>query len=53
MIPARTRLLQVTPAEEQLLWLPDLVCSAYRQQVARSDASYFSHIEAMTTLLEK
>lgn len=52
VISARTSLLQVTPAEEQLLWLPDVVCSAYRQQVVRGDSSYFSHIEAMTTLLE-
>lgn len=52
MIPPRTRLLQVTPAEEQMLWLPDLVCSAYRQQIVRGDNSYFTHIETMTTLLE-
>lgn len=45
------RLMQVTPGEEQLLWLPDLVCSAYRQVVARGDQSYFDEVGHITTLI--
>ncbi|AXK88482.1 hypothetical protein SAMN05421776_1283 [Nocardia farcinica] len=36
-IPQPTRLLQTSPAVERLLWLPDLVSSAYRRSLTHSD----------------
>lgn len=38
-IPQPTRLLQTSPAAERLLWLPDLVSSAYRRTLTHSDAT--------------
>ena len=38
-IPRSTRLLQVSPAHERLLWLPDLVSSAYRRTLTHHDAT--------------
>lgn len=46
-----TRMLQVSPGDEQLLWLPDLVCSAYRQALTRRDETYFEAIEEQTTVI--
>lgn len=51
VVPATTRLLQVSPGDEQLLWLPDLVCSAYRQQVAHRDESLFGLVDHLTEVL--
>lgn len=50
-IPQATRLMQVSPREEQLLWLPDLICSAYRQSITRGDDSYFSFVRHITTVI--
>lgn len=36
-IPQPTRLLQTSPAVERLLWLPDLVSSAYRRTLTHTD----------------
>jgi hypothetical protein len=38
-IPQPTRLLQTSPAVERLLWLPDLVSSAYRRSLTHTDAT--------------
>lgn len=51
LVPAATRFLQVSPAVEQLLWLPDLVCSAYRQKLVRGDDSFYLPVESITTVL--
>jgi hypothetical protein len=48
---AAFRLVQVSPADEHLLWLPDLACSAYRRNVVQGDPSYFDEIRAVTTVL--
>lgn len=44
IIPPQGRLLQVSPAEENLLWLPDLVTSVVRQEIARNDSRFFDLI---------
>ena len=36
-IPQQTRLLQTSPGVERLLWLPDLVSSAYRRSITHAD----------------
>ncbi|WP_232541872.1 hypothetical protein [Nocardia bovistercoris] len=36
-IPQPTRLLQTSPGVERLLWLPDLVSSAYRRSITHND----------------
>jgi hypothetical protein len=37
LVPRGTRLLQTSPGAELLLWLPDLVSSAYRRSITHSD----------------
>lgn len=37
LVPRGTRLLQTSPSAECLLWLPDLVSSAYRRSITHSD----------------
>lgn len=51
LCPPSTRLLQISPGTEQLLWLPDLVCSAYRQRILGRDATYFEHISEITRII--
>lgn len=46
-----TRLFQTSPSVEQLLWLPDLVCSAYRQQLTKRIPDLFPRINAVCTVL--
>ncbi len=46
-----TRLYQTSPNDEQLLWLPDLVCSAYRHQITGRTPDLFPRISAMCTVL--
>jgi hypothetical protein len=36
-VPRNTRLLQTSPSAERLLWLPDLVSSAYRRSLTHRD----------------
>ncbi len=36
-IPQPTRLLQTSPGVERLLWLPDLVSSAFRRSITHTD----------------
>lgn len=43
-------LVQVSPRVENLLWLPDLVSSAYRQNIIRGDCAYFDPIAGMVTV---
>lgn len=38
-VPRNTRLLQTSPACERLLWLPDLVSSAFRRTITHRDAT--------------
>jgi len=45
------RLIQVSPAHEHLLWLPDLTCSAYRRKILHGDQLYFANIESMSTIV--
>ena len=51
LCPQSTRLLQISPGEEQLLWLPDLVCSAYRQELTGRDLTYLDHIKTISTII--
>lgn len=51
LVPASTRLLQVSPGEEQLLWLPDLVCAAYRQKLVWGRDSYYACVEHIATVI--
>lgn len=51
LVPASTRLLQVSPGEEQLLWLPDLVCAAYRQKLVWGRGSYYACVEHIATVI--
>jgi len=51
LIPARTRFLQTSPGSENLLWLPDLVCSAHRQLVARKNSAFFDVIAGIATTI--
>ncbi len=45
------QLLQASPADEHLLWLPDLVASAVRRDHAHRDRSYVEHIKHNLTIL--
>lgn len=40
IVPPQGRLFQASPAEENLLWLPDLVSTAIRQEIVRNNSSY-------------
>lgn len=44
-IPRHARLLQVSPACERLLWLPDLVASAFRHTITHAENTLFEIIE--------
>lgn len=45
-------LLAVSPASEHLLWLPDLVCSAYRQKMVFDRSELFAVIEHLTHVIQ-
>ena len=47
-VPRQTRLLQTSPACERLLWLPDLVASAYRRTITHNDRTLFDKIQDQT-----
>jgi hypothetical protein len=49
--PPTTKMPQRSPAIEPLLWLPDLVCSAYRQRLTGRDCTYFDHVQEISTLI--
>ncbi|MFC8526560.1 hypothetical protein [Nocardia sp. NPDC057227] len=40
LVPRQTRLLQTSPSVERLLWLPDLVASAYRRRITHRDGTH-------------
>lgn len=46
------QLVAVSPGSEHLLWLPDLVCSAYRQKVVFRNDDLFVEIEHLTHVVE-
>lgn len=53
--PQATPLLAVSPAEELLLWLPDLVAMAYRRQLTHADKTsryYNKYLQASSITLE-
>lgn len=45
-------LIAVSPGSEHLLWLPDLVCSAYRQKMLFQRTDLFEEIEELTHVLQ-
>lgn len=51
LVSKQARLFQISPADEALLWLPDLVCSAYRQQVTGRRRDLFDRVRDMCTIL--
>ncbi len=51
LVSTRTRLFQISPRDESLLWIPDLVCSAYRQEIAGRRRDLFDRISAICTIL--
>ena len=42
----------VSPGSEHLLWLPDLVCSAYRQKLLFRGSELFEEIEALSHIVQ-
>lgn len=44
-VARNTRLLQTSPAHERLLWLPDLVASAFRRTITHADRTLYQLIE--------
>lgn len=51
LITPGTRLYQTSPADEHLLWIPDLVCSAYRHQLTKVTPDLYPRISALCTVL--
>jgi hypothetical protein len=45
-------LLAISPGSEHLLWLPDLVCSAYRQKMLFRRNELFEAIEDLTHVVQ-
>jgi hypothetical protein len=45
-------LLAISPGSEHLLWLPDLVCSAYRQKILFRRDELFAAIEDLTHVVQ-
>lgn len=46
------RLIQASPADEKLLWLPDLTCSAVRQQHLKRSGRFFDEIRTITRVIK-
>lgn len=42
----------ISPGSEHLLWLPDLVCSAYRQQLLFQEKDLFEEIQDLTHVVQ-
>lgn len=53
LIPRNTRLLQTSPAHEQLLWLPDLVASAFRRTITHTDRTLYRVIEGQVHFVDE
>ncbi|MFI5730396.1 hypothetical protein ACIA49_09785 [Kribbella sp. NPDC051587] len=45
-------LVSVSPGSEHLLWLPDLVCSAYRQKMVAGRRDLFDAVENLTHVVQ-
>lgn len=52
VIPEGMRMVLASPGSEHLLWLPDLVCSAYRQKLTRRRDDLFDEIADLTRVIE-
>lgn len=52
VVPRNSQILQVSPLVERLLWLPDLVASAIRQELARGDRTYVNLIKEKVVYLD-
>lgn len=52
LLPVGAGLLQVSPSDENLLWLPDVVCGAYRQEVLRREPKFFDVIREISTVVK-
>lgn len=51
-IGASMNMVHASPGSEHLLWLPDLVCSAYRQKKLFRNPDLFAEIEDLTRVIE-
>ncbi|HJQ02361.1 MAG TPA: hypothetical protein VJ851_12230 [Jatrophihabitans sp.] len=51
-ISESSTLLAVSPGSEHLLWLPDLVCSAYRQKMVFARTELFAEIEQLAHVIQ-
>jgi hypothetical protein len=51
-LTAPMELVVVSPGSEHLLWLPDLVCSAYRQKIVFRNDDLFAEIEHLTHVVQ-
>lgn len=51
-IDASLSLVHASPGSEHLLWLPDLVCSAYRQKLLHQQGDLFEQIMDLTHVIE-
>ena len=49
-IDPTAQLLHVSPGTDNLLWLPDLVCSAYRQRLLGRGTALFDEVERLATV---
>jgi hypothetical protein len=52
IVPRNSRMVQVSPKTERLLWLPDLVASAIRQELARGVDTYVNLIKDKVVYLD-
>lgn len=51
-IAATSNFVAVSPGSEHLLWLPDLVCSAYRQRKLTRNGTLFAEIEDLAHVIQ-
>ncbi len=51
LITKGARLFQTTPSDEHLLWLPDLVCSAYRHSLIGRTPDLYPRVSSICTVL--
>lgn len=51
-VSSATQLVAASPGSEHLLWLPDLVCSAYRQMSVFRRTELFDEIARLTDVIE-
>lgn len=51
LIKPSTRLFQTSPSTEPLLWIPDLICSAYRHNITQQTPDLYQRISALCTIL--